>query len=247
MRKFFILTVVLLAVTACNNRPKGVLPKKDFTNLLVDVHIADGYLVEKAMLDKDLKNDSASYYNSVFKKYNINRQDFDENIAYYSENMVEFEEIYTEVIKKLEEKEKQIDSLKKIATEMPEENLWEFKYMWSLPEDGITNAVPFSFQLTEQGIYELTSEIRVFNDDKTKNLRITLNVEYADGTKQSQSTPVNPTNETWNYYKVSIKTDKNKPIKRIFGWLLDHSDGTNSKHIKARDIKLIHIPYATEK
>jgi len=112
LKKYNFIIIVLFFLLSCNQNSDNILSKKEFTNLLVDIHIADGYIVEKGLFDKDLKNDSLSYYNSVFKKHNINRADFDKNIDYYTNNLEEFEKIYNNVIKIIKEKEQVLDSLR---------------------------------------------------------------------------------------------------------------------------------------
>lgn len=112
MKKYYFIIIVLFFLLSCNQNSDNVLSQKEFTNLLVDIHIADGYVVEKALFDKNLKNDSLSYYNSVFKKYNINRTDFDKNIDYYTQDFEKFEKIYSNVVKIIKEKEQFLDSLR---------------------------------------------------------------------------------------------------------------------------------------
>ncbi len=116
MKKKILTIIVLFFLFSCNQNSNNILPKKEFINLLIDIHIADGYVVEKALFDKDLENDSTSYYNSVFKKYNINRTDFDENINHYTKDFTEFEEIYNEVVVILEDKIQIVDSLRRNDT-----------------------------------------------------------------------------------------------------------------------------------
>ena len=118
MKKNILIIIVLLSLLSCNESRDNILSQKDFTNLLVDIHIADSYVVEKALFDKDLNNDSLSYYNSIFKKYNINRSSFDENINYYTLDLKTFEAIYSDVVRILKEKEKVVDSLRLSDVEM---------------------------------------------------------------------------------------------------------------------------------
>ena len=85
-------------------KPDSLLTKKEFIEVLVDIHITDAVLEVNKLRDGDKKLKNYSYYNSVFAKHNITRQQFDDNIKYYSYNDREFSEIYEKVTEIMEEK-----------------------------------------------------------------------------------------------------------------------------------------------
>ena len=85
---------VAVCVTACS---KALLDKDEFTALLIDMHSADGMLVELDQRRDDPKVDY-KYYNDLFEKYCITRADFDSCLSYYTRRTKEFDAIYAAVI-----------------------------------------------------------------------------------------------------------------------------------------------------
>lgn len=95
MRRVFCWALFVVAcVTACS---KAVLDRDEFTALLIDMHAADGMLVELDHRRDDPQADY-KYYNGLFEKYGITRADFDSCLAYYMFRTKEFDAIYAAVI-----------------------------------------------------------------------------------------------------------------------------------------------------
>ena len=114
MKKKIILFLFISLFSYCSQELDAILEKKEFVNLLVEIHTADAILTEMKLNDKKIKNnDSLSYYNFIFKKYGINRNDFDRNIDYYWNNPKKYQEVYVDVLKILDEKRELIDTLAK--------------------------------------------------------------------------------------------------------------------------------------
>lgn len=101
--------ILLLAITVLlcckpaqkTELPPFVLDSETIERVLTDVHLTESVLVRKqsqGLLAFDL---SEIYYDSLFAKHKISRQQFDSTIAYYSRNPVELEVIYTNIIIKL--------------------------------------------------------------------------------------------------------------------------------------------------
>ncbi len=227
--------IIILLMSSCSQNP-DILSKKEFINMLVDVHIVDGYLVQKSMFDKDFtENDSLSYYNSVFKKHNINRRLFQQNIYYYADNLVEYENIYIEVVKILKKKKEVIDSLKRYAEPDPT-NLWNKKLEIKIPEDGINDSVFYKIKIKKHAIYTINAEYRFMPDDKTIKPYLKICANYKDDSQVCKKINVNQKNKKWTKYSISVKTDTTKELKTISGVLLEHTEGANNKHVKIRDI-----------
>lgn len=105
MKGRFVLAVLVVFVVAQScNRSEGSRPeiKKDrLTDVLVDIHLTDGYLsYSGARVDRDRERiiDSYSY---ILKKYDITPRQFHNTMIYYSRHIEEYEQIYNKVIEKL--------------------------------------------------------------------------------------------------------------------------------------------------
>ena len=119
----------ILILISCENTPnstieipksiqKPVIGKEKLVKLLVDIHLADGYIsnnqkdfleqVKKTGIVK--KNEAlTNFYASVFKKNKVSNKDFYKTLEYYSFHQKELLEIYEEVLDKLNMK---LDSVK---------------------------------------------------------------------------------------------------------------------------------------
>ena len=122
MEKFksFVLSLIVLFAAGCNNDfeskidiPEKVnespVPKDKMIDVLVDIHLTDGFLsnVKKKDFDrvikkrfKVVKTDSIykSLYGSVFKKNGITQVQFFKALEYYSFHQQEYLNLYDKVI-----------------------------------------------------------------------------------------------------------------------------------------------------
>ena len=99
--------IILLLLFSCNESkiPDYVIPKDDMTNILIDIHITDGLLTIGKVRNQLAKEDSINYYDSILGNYGYTRHDFDTSVYYYSLNINQYDEIYHEVLNKLNELE----------------------------------------------------------------------------------------------------------------------------------------------
>ncbi len=251
MYKIFPLIFLILLATSCSDssdiKKRDILDDDKFLSLLVDMHKAEG-IISASNIKIDRKNgDSISIYNSILKKHNVSRLDFNNTVKYYTfhtdEYLVfydsiksEFKKLNNHIKMKIEEeiKIKQEEKLKKKDTL----NLWKLKKEWILPDDG--DKIPIAFKLikNKQGNYKLNAKIKVFKDDKSVNQRMTIIANYTDGTKDLNSTETIVKDGKYEVYTVSVSTDKKKKLKFISGWILDHSKNTGEKHAHVEEISL---------
>jgi len=225
---------------------KDILSEDEFYDLLKDIHIADG-IVTTSNTGYKMKNDSVSVYNYVLKKHNVSREVFNNTVDYYSVHAEEYDLLYDSLVNYFTSLEKSLDENLQIEKEKENDdrkrekdslNLWNLKFEWELPEDGKTNPIAFHIPDTIQGTYMLAATIRLFRDDKSVNQRMTIIANYEDGTKDLNSAGSMVRDGKFERYEVRITTNKDKSLKSISGWLLDHSKGTEFKHASVKDIEL---------
>lgn len=97
--RVFSLLFLSLLVLSCNNQehtPKWVLSKPIFRDLLVEVHLIDGYfnyLSNDTLAQTKIK----ALYKTVFDKYQIDSLRFAQNLQYYYAHPQQLQIIYKEV------------------------------------------------------------------------------------------------------------------------------------------------------
>ena len=234
--KYFLL--ILFFLISCSGQEPSIELKK-FASILYQTHKADAILEVAKLEDKTLKNDSLSYYNFLFAQQGITRREFIEEIEWYTYHPDKYQELYDEVMKivALEEQKAEEERLRQ-NQEKDSSNIWTMKSDWHLPLDGEKNPIAFEIPVSKPGIYILSADAIFYSDDKTENPRMTIIANYEDDTNES--------NQFWGIVKdgqkhsmeVKIKTNPDKVLKSLSGWVLDHSDKTVSKHIDVYNITL---------
>lgn len=116
MHKYIILFFsVLTFLCSCgdDNAPNGILKKSEMVNVLTDIHIVDGSLINISQAPDTLYKYGYPKYLAVFKKYNTDSATFKRSFRYYSLKPPVFIDIYDKVLKNLQVK---TDSLTKLLT-----------------------------------------------------------------------------------------------------------------------------------
>ncbi|MFD2698444.1 DUF4296 domain-containing protein [Mesonia sediminis] len=116
--------MVFLVITGCQNieeapKPDSLIDEETMVNLLFDLHYTDaiqGYSGTKFM-QRDVKVNKL-----ILKKYNIDSLTFVENANYYFEDAERNEQIYREVLERLEAKKAVNDSLLRKEKEVEKAN-----------------------------------------------------------------------------------------------------------------------------
>lgn len=70
-------------------------------DILTDIQIVEAKLTFETRSSISFEQLSKKYYESVFAKYNISREEFEESMHYYENNIEEMNNIYSDVITKL--------------------------------------------------------------------------------------------------------------------------------------------------
>ena len=92
-----------MAIVSCHKKNKEVvdvdiIPEKRMIEIIHDVQLIEAkinYRQSQGGLPQKL---TIEYYNGLFKKFNINRLEFEKSIEYYAERPSEFENIYMNVL-----------------------------------------------------------------------------------------------------------------------------------------------------
>jgi len=238
--KFILIFIFIIISCKSNNNEENLnlMSRRQFIKILIEIHKADGLLGFQSLSDQKVTDpDSLSYYNQIFKKYDISREEFYRTIKYYLENMDKFIEIQKIVIDSLKEKYVLIDSLERLS--LKNNDLWDMKRKWNLPEDGVTNSIPFKIMISIQGVYTLSASVLSYNDDLTKDLELKIVAVYDDQFKDEKKIKISVKNSSWKDYSVSIITNPNKSLRYIEGEVLSHNPSTTYMHVAVKDIMLV--------
>jgi len=81
--------------------PPYVMDKETIEKVLTDLHLIEAVLIRKQSQGLMAFDLAEIYYDSLFKKHGVSKQQFDSTIAFYSRNPGELDEIYKNVITNL--------------------------------------------------------------------------------------------------------------------------------------------------
>lgn len=118
MRSKWLLMAFLLIVlvSACNQRPDSVIDEETMTALLTDVHLSEGLI---DLQNKNVKEDpefGQHVMAAVLLKYNVSKADYDTSMVWYSQHLNSLIRIYKHVNQNLKEQEEQWTLLAEAAS-----------------------------------------------------------------------------------------------------------------------------------
>lgn len=107
MTKYYLIIIIFAASTlvGCKHKskaiPSGIINEETMANLMVDVNLAEAIIRVK---QPGFPQDSSyirAYYDAIFKKYKITKEQFNSSLKYYTKHPDRFGEIYDEALNKL--------------------------------------------------------------------------------------------------------------------------------------------------
>jgi len=107
LRKICLFFVFILFIS-CNSKKEvappnygKILNHTQITDVLVDVFLIEAALQNNMQDGKDTKQYTINWYNYLYKKHQINRQQFLNSMQYYCFRIKELSQIYNDVINRL--------------------------------------------------------------------------------------------------------------------------------------------------
>lgn len=245
----YILIMCILFLVNCNTDKDNfdIIPKKDLISILTDMHIADGAFQMSEMRRNYREYDSLIYYDSIFINYGYNRTDFDSSIAFYISERDELLLIYDEVIENLSRLESQIsEEIKEEHMKTKSVNLWNSKDNWKLPEEGEHEKIEFNIPVTGPGKYTVSANIKMHEDDGSRNPRVTAYFYKEDESRHGKRRyfPSSSIDKN-NRFKLHILNQElqDTSYKFLRGAILDHSNVNEGDWKKHAEVKNIRITY----
>ena len=101
-----ILLIICISITAGCLKKKQIsgkefIPREVLVDVLVDIHLVDGVTNDRKFFRRYENVDSIDVLGPILDKYNISRQMFDTTIYEYSRYPLLFDQVYNEVLMKL--------------------------------------------------------------------------------------------------------------------------------------------------
>lgn len=94
--RYIVPLLLLLAIVSCKKIPKHVIPEKEMEQLLVDVHMSEGYV--ERVLKRATNEEKEQMRNSVYAKHGVTKEQFDTSLMWYGNNLETYMGIYDKVI-----------------------------------------------------------------------------------------------------------------------------------------------------
>lgn len=103
MKRLLTLFSGLIFLVSCTREttPEGVIARDKMVSVLTDVHLVEGYSTT-IMNSDSMKQVLANYMNLVYKKHQIDSLKFRKSLKHYSANPKVLNQMYDEVLVKLE-------------------------------------------------------------------------------------------------------------------------------------------------
>ena len=170
IKGMWILGSVLLIFIACSQK-KVPLDQQQFIALLIDMHVADGALAQTKGYSAENEKKNYAYYNSVFRKYGIDRAEFDSCMRYYSAQTALFSKLYDVVIDSLN---KRLTDKNRVLNELrSRDSVNYFPRLDTIVLDTAHPVFTIVVDSLQAGLYRFATTIKFDTLDKGKNNRIT--------------------------------------------------------------------------
>ena len=246
-----IAALVLLA-TSCGNSGDGKpgrkmrIPDNELVAILTDTYLTAGMLDLYSMRDTWAQRDSILNYIDVIESHGFTREQFEATMLYYFTGKPrKLSKIYDRVTGNLLELETVVMTENNPIEEL-DENLWTGKPSYSFPEEFTRDPLWFDIPLEKPGEYVLSADIRIFEDDKSLNPRVTVYFSYSDssGEEKREYWEEVPLRKDGMFTKVQIRHSIDSiPGVRLRGWIMNHDNqpGRWEKHARIANISIAYI------
>lgn len=118
IKALLIIPLVLVLTSSCGSNdkiPENVLSHEKMVDVMVDVQLAEAILRDKRLSGDDIEKMTNDYYRKVFEKHNITPQKFDTSFAYYEKHIEKFDEVYRDMLVKLNKMQREAEQERKNA------------------------------------------------------------------------------------------------------------------------------------
>jgi len=226
-----------------------------FVDLLVDIHFFEGiYSItgDVTSYNPDMGDDMPDYYQGIFERHGVTRDEFKKSMNYYSYDPNLFEKLYTRVIDELNIKMSEAEMKEpdlpepSVAEQVPDSgsgNLWTLGDNWSFPGPDTNRMISFEIPARGPGTYTFTAQIRLDREDIAENPRVSLWFWYDDSTEYGHRENFIPFSleKDGRARQVTVAGELTNPdVTHVKGRVLDLSnpEDMGDRHARVSDIRL---------
>lgn len=240
---FFVFVTSLLAgaVTSCSHRPDHVIASSKMTDILVDVHKAEGLLeVQRAVYPTDA--DKQEIVAAVLVKHGVTRAEYDSSLIWYSTHLKDFIRVYDRVKDILQAEEDSLTALLNIyypSISGDTVNLWQGKAYFLLDRK----------RLSSLWTWEIVSDSTFFAGDSLEWRFavshvpvghygvVALTLRYDKDSALTQTEFLTAAGD----YSLALRADSTLTLKSVVGSfnLLTRNDSVAEAPLGVRDIELM--------
>lgn len=244
-----LITLLLLLLSACDDRPSSVLSRGKMEDVLYDYHIMQGIIDELPSEEREAK--AQDYINAVFEKHGITEAQFDSSIVYYNRHTKDLHKIYSNLKERYSTVNDEIqlvngnnDMMAVFATGGDTTNLWNSAKLLALRNKDLLNRESFtiqadtSFRRQDQFILTLNPLfIRENQGDYDIQLHVGLSILYASGKHAGMTRMLN----TSGIQQLTLQTSPDEDIKTITGFFYYRGKKTTRNLCLIDNISLVRM------
>ncbi len=82
-------------------KPKNLVPTKQMELILGELHMVDALVNQRGLAADSAKKMSTDFYDFIYRKYGVEKNDFNNSYQYYLNNPIEMDSIYVNVLENL--------------------------------------------------------------------------------------------------------------------------------------------------
>lgn len=224
-----------LSLCCCSGKEKH-LSKGEMADVMADMELADAY----AQTVPGMAGDSARAVlrNSILEKHGITQAEFDATLSWYGHNIEKFTELYDEVDKRLEKRQKKLLASAGEGSGDNAGSLWPYSAMAMLSTLSAQDAIEFSVPAPEMEKGDrLEWKMRL---SRSVPVNMVLGVDYKEG----GTSYVFKRFSSDRALELTLQSDSTRNISRLYGVMTVTSGGMLP--IWADSISLKRLPLAGE-
>ena len=234
----------LLGMSACSPVPGGILPQKKMQAVVTDMQLAEAMInADKSTYHDDVHK--LALYESVFRKYNITRAEYDSSLMWYAHNLDRYMQVYNMIAKDVDDR---ISGLGDVAKTYTSSNLQDSTDIWprrsyltfssQAPFNGTVFRIEPSDAFPSGSTFALKMRVWGITPSMKKKPEIRLCIDQGD-----TILTVNDKLQRDGFHTTQLKALSSKRVNRVYGYLrLDNSDGNYYK-VYADSISLVLYNY----
>lgn len=261
LRRTAIVALLATLVASCSSTPDNVLSKSDMADLLVDINIGESVT---EMNFREYDNDSVKKVlrQSILSAHGVTSEEYDRSIEWYGHNIEKYQEVYEEVIHRLEKRiaEEKVngsrdDGQQAAVPVVAEQSSFEGDSIdvWTQPRSYVfaqnISSEYVTFNLARDAnskagdVYTL--QFKALNSNRPIKCAIvatydnaTTDIATNDGLSFGEET-----GQT-DYQTVTLRTSPNKTAAKVFGFIYVRTVGP--ERVRIGDISLVRSRFSAE-